>query len=390
MVVRTGGDKSAPAKTTKKKTTKKNTANEEAGDFSRPVSTLVSSPIRRAARKTKKGKAVASYIDDEAIAEDDEPDDFDPSGAIRDEYEQDGFVVADDDEDDYFEPVAPAPRPRRQRTLDELGPPISRAPEEVEIDDIHNDIVAAFLEEAKKLEEDLRNMKGLRRTLFTEAHLQQMAIKWTITVDKMRRIPGINKDNVDRFGVKFIPLVLRFHGMYCEMMGDGEDAMATIPATAGPSNTRRGQAQQSNFVDLVSDDEDDDDYEEPGIPSKFFGARAHEDPIQNQLEGWNARYSRPAESEQPEEPERRGRGTSSKKGSQGGKKGNYRRSGGSSRGGSRSYSSASKRKGSTSAGSTGGKRTSAGPSKSGASRSIARPGGGGRGGSGGGIGLMPF
>lgn len=401
MVVRTGGDKSAPAKTTKKKAPKKKSAIEDTEEFSRPVSTLVSSPIRRAAKKTtKKGKAVASFFDEEAIAEGEEDDDLEPSGAMHaNGYEQDGFVVADEEEDEYFEPVRPTTRQRRQRTLEELGPPISRIAEQAEIDDIHNDIVAAFLEEAKKLEEDLRNMKGLRRVLFTEVQLQQMAIKWTTTVDKMRRIPGINLDNVDRFGVKFIPLVLRFHNMYSEMMGSGEDAMATIPGTAGPSNTRRGpppQHQQLDVVDLVSDDdEDDDDYEDPGVASKYFGANAHEDPIQSQLESWNARFSRTTQFGQSE-PAPRGRGSSSssRKASQGGRKSHYRKGGGGG-GSSRSYSGVSKRKSSASAAGSsggGGRRASAGPSKGGAGKSAMRPAGGRGGGSSGGsgIGLMPF
>ncbi|ROV99975.1 hypothetical protein VMCG_06279 [Cytospora schulzeri] len=351
VVVRTGGDKSAPAKTTKKKAAKKKPAIEDTEEFSRPVSTLVSSPIRRAAKKTtKKGKAVAAYFDEEAIAEGDEDDDLEPSGAMHPNgYEQDGFVVADEEEeDDYFEPVRPAPRQRRQRTLDELGPPISRAAGQAEIDDIHNDIVAAFLEEAKKLEEDLRNMKGLRRVLFTEAQLQQMAVRWTTGVDRMRRIPGINTDTVDRFGVKFVPLVLRFRDMYSEMMGGGggvDDAMATIPATASAAGPAR------------------------------------EDPIQSQLDSWNARFSRTTVQQLDDDhhhsgPAPRGRGaSSSRKGSQGGRKGHYRKGGGGG-GGSRSFSG-----------------TSAGSSRSGASKSTVRPGGGGgRGGSsgGGGIGLMPF
>lgn len=390
MVVRTGGDKTAPAKSTKKRATKKNAAVEEPEDFARPVSTLVSSPIRRAARKSKKGKGVANYFDEEAIAEGEEEEDMEQSGAMHPNgYEQDGFVVADDEEDEYFEPVRPAPRQRRQRTLDELGPPISRVPDQVEIDDIHNDIVAAFLEEAKKLEEDLRNMKGIRRVLFTEAQLQQMAIRWTTTIAEMRDIPGINTDNVDRFGVKFIPLVLRFHGMYREMMGDGEDAMATIPATAGPMHSRHGPLQSNDVVDLVSDDDEDDgDYEEPGVPSKYFGANTHQDPIQSQLESWNARFSRTTQFEDSE-PAPRGRGTS-KKGSHGGKRNHYRKNGGSSRGASKSYSGVSKGKGPTSAGSNSGKRTSAGSSKSAASKSTVRPGGGRGGGGGSGIGLMPF
>ncbi|KAJ0121295.1 RecQ helicase MUSN [Diaporthe amygdali] len=382
VVVRTGGDKSVAAKATKKKTTKRKSATEANEELARPASTLVSSPVRRSAGKIRKGKAVASFFDDEAIAEGDESDGLEPGAVLHyNGYEQDDFCVPDD-EDDYFGPAQKtATRSRRQRTLDELGPPISKATDHDALDDIHEFIVAAFLDDAKKLEEQLRNSKGYRRPLFTEIQLRQMAITWTTTVDQMRRIPGIKTENVDKFGTKFIPLVLQFYDNYREMMGQDDDgAMATIPGTAGPSTSRRPTEPQSDIIDLVTDDDDDqdDDYEDPGVPSKYFGG--HDDPIKSQLDSWTDRFTATTQFDDSG-PASRGRSTA-KRGSQGGSKRNYFRKGGAgSRGGSRSYSGVSKGKG---------RRSSGGSSKAGASRGASRPGRGGRGGSGSGIGVMPF
>lgn len=387
VVVRTGGDKSAAAKATKKKTTKRK-ATDEHEELARPASTLVSSPVRRIAGKSRKGKAVASLFDDEAIAEDDEHDDLEHEPVLHyNGYEQDDFCVPDDEED-YFEPVRKtAIKSRRQRTLEELGPPISRATGDDVLDDVHGMIVAAFLDDANKLEEELRNNKGYRRPLFTETQLRQMAIRWTTTVDQMRRIPGIKTENVDKFGTKFIPLVLRFYDNYREMMGQDDDdgAMATIPGTAGPSSTRRVTEPQSDIIDLVSDDEEDDDYEDPGLSSKYFsgGGGGGGDPIKSRLDDWEERFAATTQVDDSA-PVSRG-GSNARRGSQGGSKKNYFRKGGS-RGGGRSYSGVSKGKG---------RRSSGGSSKAGASRGASRAGGGGRGGRGGsgsgsGIAVMPF
>lgn len=389
VVVRTSGDKSAPAKATKKKTTKGRSALDDHEELARPASTLVSSPVRRGAGKSRKGKGVATFFDEEAIAEDDEHNDLDHDPVLHyNGYEQDDFCVPDD-EDDYFEPVRKtAIKSRRQRTLEELGPPISRMADDDALDDVHGMTVTAFLEEAKDLEERLRNNKGFRRPLFTEAQLRLMAVRWTTTVEQMRRIPGIKTEHVDKFGTKFIPIVKQFHENYREMMGQGDDgAMATIPGTAGPSSARRAAEPQGNFIDLVSDDDDDDDeggdddYEDPGVPSKYFGGGvAADDPIQSQLDGWSERYAATSQVDDSR-PASRGRGGTSKRG--GGSKKNYYRKGGSGSrgGGARSYGGVSKGKG---------RRTSGGSSKAGASRGGSRSGAGGRGGGGSGIAVMPF
>lgn len=405
MVVQRGGDKAAPAKTTKKKATKKKPAAD-------PVSTCVSSPVRGNSRKTKKGQTVAAtYFDVEAIAEDDEDDneDLDPRVARHaNGYAQDGFVVDDDDdEDDYFDaPVPPPPKRRRQRTLDELAPQSSTSAI-AQPDEMQSLILDDFMREATKLEEELRNSKNLMRPMFTEVQIQQMLIRWTENAAKMCRIPGIDEEKVRKYGVKLVPLVQKYHRIYQEMCGADDESMATIPATAGPSVSRRAPQQQqqqqqqvNEVVDLLSDDDDDygeedgghdvdDDDEEPGEPSKYFGAGPRDDPFQSQLEGWQQRFE--ATNLHLDEPVSRGRSTHNKKGGQGGKRNYYKKGSGGSRGGSKSFSGVSKRKGSTGGASGSGRRTSGGSARSGASRSAAstvRNGGGGAGGSG--IGIMPF
>lgn len=396
MIVRTGGDKNAPAKAPKKRTSKKKAS--EQSEVSRPTSTYLSSPVGKA----RKGKSAASYIDDEALAEDDEDDDLDPHVARHaNGYFKDNFVVAEDDEDDdYFDPpVAPPSRQRRQRTLDELSVPTSTAPSAKADGELHEFAISAFVEEAKLLEEQTRNSKGLRRPLFTEVQMQQMAIRWTDTLDKMERIPGIDRDKVNKYGVRFLPLLHKYQTSYREMMGQQEDAFVTIPATAGPSSSRRAPPPQpsDDFIDLISDDEDDANYEEPGVPSKYFGeTRDKNDPLQSQLNSWQERFAAIPDPGDSEPTGSRGRGSSKR----GGKR-QYYRGGNKGGGSSRSYSGVSKRsKGSSSStgASRGGssRRTSGGSTKSGATTSKGSGAsstvgkGAGKSGSGSGIGLMPY
>lgn len=386
VIVRTGGDKSAPVKATKKKTSKKKASDEV--EVFRPASTYLSSPVGKA----RKGKSVASYIEDETLAQDDEDDDLDPRAARHaNGYFKDDFVIGDEDEDDdYFDPpVAPPPRQRRQRTLDELPAPPLTAPPATADGELHEYAVSAFVEEAKSLEEETRNNKGLRRPLFTEAQIQQMAIRWTDDLDKMRRIPGIDREKVNKYGVRFLPLVKKYQASYREMMGQQEDAFATIPATAGPSSSRRAPPPSDDFIDLISDDEDDANYEEPDIPSKYFGETDPNDPLQSQLNSWQERFAAIPEPNDSE-PGSRGRNSSKR----GGKRQYTRGGGGSKSGGSRSYSGVPKRKGSTLARGSN-RRSSGGSTRSGVSKGAVSTMGkslGSRGngsGSGSGIGLMP-
>jgi bloom syndrome protein len=221
-----------------------------------PPSTNISSPVMAPARQ-RKAKAPAVPVLD---AEDEESDE-EPTGPLHaNGYEDDGFVVDDDLTDDDFEPVrsSMAPPRRRQQTLDELGPAISRDARLVEanLNEIHEEVIPVFVDAAKKLEEQLRNKNGLRRNLFTEQQYREMVIRWTTTVAKMRRIPGIDAEKVDNYGQKFVPLIKQYHSQYQEMMGES-------PAPTIGKSTRTVSGNHE-CIDLVSSDGEDEDAEPAG------------------------------------------------------------------------------------------------------------------------------
>lgn len=173
----------------------------------------------------------------------------------RNGYEKDDFVVSDfENEEDAFDAVHPRRRPtvhRRQQTLDELGPPISRDArlDEAGLDDVHQDVVHAFVEKAHEVEENLRNKHGLRRPIFTEQQYREMAIRWTTSVAQMYTIRGVDKSKVDSYGAKFASLVQQFYNQYQEMMGRASQSYSA--AEMAPKNKKR------EVVDLISDDDGD-------------------------------------------------------------------------------------------------------------------------------------
>ena len=217
-----------------------------------PPSTNVSSPVAGLSKKRKTKPTLATV-------EDREDDDGESEAGLElhaNGYGRDDFVVSDEEEDeDAFEPRPRRRNPqphRRQQTLEELGPSISRDPrlDEAGLDEIHQDIVHAFVERAQKMEENLRNKHGLRRPLFTEQQYREMAIRWTTTVAQMYTIRGVDKSKVDLYGTKFTTLIQQFHDRYQEMMGRTVQSFSAVEM--GPRERRRREV-----VDLISDDEDD-------------------------------------------------------------------------------------------------------------------------------------
>ncbi|KAI3323613.1 hypothetical protein HD806DRAFT_93794 [Xylariaceae sp. AK1471] len=202
------------------------------------TSTLVSSPAQKSVSK-KKGKAVSNY-------DEDSDEDF---GTYSNEYTRDGFVVGDDENsEDDFETM---PRPvARRRMMDPVGPPISRDARlsDESLTEVQKDILESFFKEAQILEEKVRASKTHRQPIFSQIQLREMGLRWTVTLDQMRRIPGIDRDAVDRHGDKLLPLIQRYHQRYQEIMG-------VLPAP-------RAMPRLGEIVDLVStDDEEDDDTE---------------------------------------------------------------------------------------------------------------------------------
>ncbi|RYC57411.1 hypothetical protein CHU98_g8796 [Xylaria longipes] len=231
------------------------------GQAAQFTSTLVSSPARKSAAK-KKGKAVANY-------EEDSDEDF---GTHSNGYARDGFIVDDGFSDDDFETM-PAPVARR-RQANPVGPPISRDARlsEEGLTEVQKDILESFFEDAKKMEEKVRTSHGYRKPLFSQLQLREMGLRWTTTLDQMRRIPGIDEDMVARLGNKLLPLVQRYHQQYQEIMGLSPEprAMPHLGEIVDLVTTDDDDDEDQDMEAIDDDDDDDEDDEEGGETSGYF------------------------------------------------------------------------------------------------------------------------
>ncbi|TFB05018.1 ATP-dependent helicase SGS1 [Trichoderma ghanense] len=308
-------------------------------------------------------------------------------------YVNDGFVVSDEemedegeedmaDEDEAFEPL-PQHRPAKPTNSSISSKQTSR-PEPIQgrqkledLPDIHQDVVDAFVQEARQLEEQIRNRLDMRRPMFTDAQLQEMAMNWTTSLDSMKRIPGIDVEKVQKFGKKLIPILERHQGYYREIS-------AAESGGAGASASNLDQ----EIVDLISSDLEIDEDEEEAMgmeeDSHYFAPKqpANVQAFHDRLQSLN---SQPSQS--------RGRSYSRGGGGGGGGGGRRRFSGGKKWSKKGASGGGSQRRGSGSGGRGGGGSGAGGGSSS-------RSGGGSSGGfkrdgkivkkSGGGIGLMPL
>lgn len=307
-------------------------------------------------------------------------------------YVNDGFVVSDEemedegeedlaDEDEAFEPLPqhrPA-KPTNSRSSSKQTPLAEPHPGRLKLEDlpeIHQDMVDNFVQEARQLEERIRNRLDVRRPMFTDSQLQEMAINWTTSLDSMKRIPGIDVDKVDKVGKKLISILEEYHKLYREIA-------AAESGGAGASASNLNQ----EIVDLISSDLEADEDEEEAMgmeeDSHYFAPKppANVQAFHDRLQSLN---SQPSQS--------RGRSYS-------------RGGGGGGGGGRRRYSGGKKwsRKGASGGGSQrrgSGSGARGGGSGGGGGGSSSRSGGGSSGGfkrdgkivkkSGGGIGLMPL
>ncbi|KAG4427396.1 hypothetical protein IFR05_017120 [Cadophora sp. M221] len=169
-------------------------------------------------------------------------------------YEQNGFVVSDDNEDyekDAFE-IMQAPRFRGRVTqINSFSGLITTDERLADLSEIHRNVVLQFAQEAKELEEKLRNKAGARRPFFTEANFRDMAISFTVTLDAMHRIPDIKADRVDAYGKRFIPLIQRYYRGYEEVMGGNHEGQDEDLNT-----------NHQNVINLVTNEEDEEEDDE--------------------------------------------------------------------------------------------------------------------------------
>lgn len=277
----------------------------------------------------------------------------------------DTFIATDsEDEEDSFAPVPPR---SRQTPTAKLGLPITSDDQLATLSDTHRVSIQQFVEAAKHMEEKLRNKSGGRKPIFTEIQMREMAIRWTTTLDDMRRIPGINIERVKTHGSKLLPLVREYKSNY-EAMLDNDDEGDIDP-------------NHQDVIDLVTDDEGGDDDEDEEEDEDFELDEGMEEAILAAEKSPFFTESSSSKGKAPWKP-RGGRGGG--RGFRRGKAKSYvaRKSNGSNSG----QSNAGVRK----RNSSGGSRRSRGSSHAGSTiaRAFGNQGGSSRGG-GGGIGMMP-
>lgn len=198
-------------------------------------STNVSSPIQDISRRKKvvAGKSplhANGYARNTFIVSDHEDDDYEEEGS----------------EDDAFEPVrttASSSRPGKSR---ELGPPITTDEKLASLNAIHQDVVDAFVQEARKEGQKILLNKGLRSPPFTDTVLREMAISFVKNEEEMSRIAGADLEKVKHHGKPFLKLLRKVESNYKEMMRNHEQRVFADP-------------NHQNVIDLVSDDDEDDD-----------------------------------------------------------------------------------------------------------------------------------
>ncbi|KAJ0143393.1 Prefoldin subunit 6 [Fusarium oxysporum f. sp. albedinis] len=143
------------------------------------------------------------------------------------------------------------------------GLPIFITAELEDLNEIHRDIVDGFVQEAKVAEEKIRKRTGLRSPLFTEKELQVMAIRWTTSLNKMSKIPGIQPDKVIIHGPDVLRILRRYYSGYREVM-----------------DSKCSGSNDQKIVDLLSSDAEmgENAYEdEDGKGSPYFNTNKHAD-----------------------------------------------------------------------------------------------------------------
>jgi len=286
------------------------------------------------------------------------------------------------DDEDAFEPVKSRNKARERPYNDNLGPPITTDERMEALSELHRVYVVQFVDEAKKKIESIRNSQALRKSFFTEAHLREMAIDWTVRLQDMRSIPGIDKDAVDRWGEHLIPIVKQFSENYNDAEGPGDFYMDPNPGEAInlDSEDEEFSDPDVDFEETLSEAEQGSKYfQKPAKP--FSNNQATRGFPQNSARG------------KPTATKRSGKGGAAypyRGKGRGGRKSGGRKSNGSTSG--QSGAGISKRKISGGPKKSTGDKSSTASKKSNIMKSFGTStnhGGNGGGGMGGGIGMMP-
>lgn len=299
------------------------------------------------------------------------------------DYMRDDCLASDSDEDeDAFESV-PVRRTRRKVVPDdELGPPITEDQYLAHLPELHRDFIHQFVEEAKKEVERIRNSKNMKKPIFTEANLREMAAHWTTTLDAMREIPSISSEAINRWGDKLLPLIKRYYNFYESTMNENDNRDIDMNHQNVITITSDSDVEDSEIEYL--DEDDEAAFQE--AESRYF-----QQPTTSS-EGGRSLPWKPASSRSSSAPKKSGRGGFPFRGrSRGQRKPSARRSNGSASG--RNTSGVSKRKSSGPSsykrGGAASKASSSNTKSSNLMKRFGNQGGRADGGMGGGIGMMP-
>ncbi|PPJ57788.1 hypothetical protein CBER1_00116 [Cercospora berteroae] len=276
MMISTSPQKAKPSKPAAKKT-KGTKAPKEL-----PMSTNVSSPLQG---PSKRGQAsVQTKLKRRQI----------------DGYEDDGFVV-EDESDDGFAPirVAKPANPARKAPAKGLTAPIATDEMMDNLDPIHRDIVDHFVAEAEKKLKVIMKKQKLTWLPFNRTMLRTMFINITDTPEKLRAIPGIERERVDLHGKHMIKLVKEARARFDEV-GIAIDTEESNPAEDDLDEEPTDNHQHDrNVIVIDSDgeqDDDDEDYDmgdeddEPGEQSRHFQQQS----VSKEVAEWHAGFSQTA------------------------------------------------------------------------------------------------
>ncbi|PHH64540.1 hypothetical protein CDD81_4319 [Ophiocordyceps australis] len=208
-------------------------------------------------------------------------------GLTANGYANDGFVVSDkeldesDDDDAHFEPLPSHRAARRPAREEARGRPRALPDKQLEdLPSVVQDLVDSFVKNAQKWDERVRNKRDLRRPLFTERELQQMAMHWTTSVDKMKRIRGIDVDRVEEYGPKLLPMLQRTFDFYQQIvLPDVRAALQEEDDMDDDDDDDEGEEGGDASVVLISSDVDMDDaeYEDEEQDSRYFETQTRPD-----------------------------------------------------------------------------------------------------------------
>ncbi|KAI5204115.1 hypothetical protein E4T39_03790 [Aureobasidium subglaciale] len=195
-------------------------------------STNVSSPIQAGPSRKRGGVTSNGYERDTFIVDDpDEDEDYAESA----------------DEDDTFEPLRTDSK-ARSRNQRELGPPITKDETIDSLEEIHQDVLAMFVEQAKEQMQELMKKKKLRQQPFSDTMLREMAVLFPKTLENMKKIRGIDPGRVDCHGMSLLPLIAHYKKQLDSMMQGSED----VPY----------DPNHATVIYIDSDEDKDDDEDE--------------------------------------------------------------------------------------------------------------------------------